>query len=662
MKKILFLALSALFIGGVSSCKDYEDEIRADHKEDIKDIINQHSADVTAINGTIATLQGSITALQAELNTLKSQCDADHNRIDAIEKKIETLEGQVAELQGKVADLEAGLAEKADKAAVDSLASALDATKEDLLAQIAAVDSLAKANGVDIAELRETVAGMDSKLNAAIAQLASLRNSVSSQITGITLQDMTSPVLAGTSINVGGIKGTLLCSYVGSWGNNSDVDFFGVTLGEKKPLSNAGKIFFSVDPIQNFTGAEIKLIDDRMEEAPVSLTAPVPEKDGRHIQAGISRAAGNFVYESTAYYKTTAAANANTIDYEESLKGIAKDIKTLVKEKKASGVKDLLLDVVMAAANHTNTTAYALAADYTAPNGETKTVTTPLNIAVKAIKPIAFGLDVKGAIGSPNLHRSLPSIKEMLDKLNGKLDMTGAIGTITLNLDLTGAYVSGTATIDGADKPVNIPLDGGNFSNLLAQAIADAINAPGTGVVAQIETAINNKITSVIGSAQNSKPVHAADKIISFLNKTIEFLATKVDNINLYLEPVMFWGNKEAGYHHLSSLQSAPTSVKGSTLDLYASTYTMDILNPAYLKGFVVKNLTTGDEVKKATLVYSGEITSYNKTIGASKAFDGDCRELTVTFPSSGLYEITYGAVDYYGNVRNLKYYVKVTL
>lgn len=124
----------------------------------------------------------------------------------------------------------------------------------------------------------------------------------------------------------------------------------------------------------------------------------------------------------------------------------------------------------------------------------------------------------------------------------------------------------------------------------------------------------------------------------------------------------MFWGNKEAGYHHLSSLQSAPTKVKGSTLDLYASTYTMDILNPAYLKGFVVKNLTTGDEVKKATLVYSGEITSYNKTIGASKAFDGDCRELTVTFPSSGLYEITYGAVDYYGNVRNLKYYVKVTL
>lgn len=657
MKKILFLALSALFIGGVSSCKDYEDEIRADHKEDIKDIQNQHSADVTAINGTIATLQGSITALQAELNTLKSQCDADHNRINTIENTITTLQGQVA-------DLEAGLAEKADQAAVDSLASALDSAKEDLLAQIAAVDSLAKANGVDIAELRETVAGMDSKLNAAIAQLASLRNSVSSQITGITLQDMTSPVLAGTSINVGGVKSTFLCSYVGSWGNNSDVDFFGVTLGEKKPLSNAGKIFFSVDPIQNFTGAEIKLIDDRMAEAPVALTAPVPEKDGRHIQAGISRAAGNFVYESTAYYKTTAAANANLIEYEQELKKIAKDVKTLVKEKKASGVKTLVMDVVMAAANNSNTTAYALAADYTAPNGQTKTVTTPLNIAVKAIKPLAFGLDVKGAIGNPNLHRSLPSVKEMLDKLNGKLDMGGALGTVTLNLNLSGSTISGTVTYsDMSTDNITIAIDGtGSFSNDLANAIGSAINAPGTGVIAQIENAINNKITSVIGSAQNSKPVHAADKIISFLNKTIEFLATKVDNINLYLEPVMFWGNKEAGYHHLSSLQSAPTYVNGSTLDLYASTYTMDILNPAYLKGFVVKNLTTGDEVNKATLVYSGEITFANKTIGASKAIDGDCRELTVTFPSSGLYEITYGAVDYYGNVRNLKYYVNVTL
>lgn len=671
MKKILFLALSALFIGGVSSCKDYEDEIRADHKEDIKKVQDQLNADVTAINSTIATLQGSVTALQAELNTLKSQCDADHNRINTIENTIATLEGQITELQGKVADLEAGLAEKADKAAVDSLASALDATKEDLLAQIAAVDSLAKANGVDIAELRETVAGMDSKLNAAIAQLASLRNSVSSQITGITLQDMTSPVLAGTSINVGGVKSTFLCSYVGSWGNNSDVDFFGVTLGEKKPLSNAGKIFFSVDPIQNFTGAEIKLIDDRKDEAPVALTAPVPQKDGRHIQAGISRAADTFVYESTAYYKTIAAANENLIDYEDEVKKIAKDVKTLVKEKKASGIKTLLMDVVMAAAKHSNTTAYALAADYTAPNGQTKTVTTPLNIAVKAIKPLAFGLDVKGALGNPNLHRSLPYIKEMLDKLEGKLDMGGAIGEVELKFTLEDNHfvavdmyndIAGLGYLHWDKVYLDLDWYGDEgFSHALAAAINKGLNAP-DGVVAQIENAINNKITSVIGSAQNSKPVHDADKIISFLNKTIEFLATKVDNINLYLEPVMFWGNKEAGYHHLSSLQSAPTSVKGSTLDLYASTYTMDILNPAYLKGFVVKNLTTGDEVKKATLVYSGEITSYNKTIGASKAFDGDCRELTVTFPSSGLYEITYGAVDYYGNVRNLKYYVKVTL
>lgn len=668
MKKILFLALSALFIGGVSSCKDYEDEIRADHKEDIKKVQDQLNADVTAINSTIATLQGSVTALQAELNTLKSQCDADHNRINTIENTIATLEGQIAELQGKVADLEAGLAEKADKAAVDSLASALDATKEDLLAQIAAVDSLAKANGVDIAELRETVAGMDSKLNAAIAQLASLRNSVSSQITGITLQDMTTPVLAGTSINVGGVKSTFLCSYVGSWGNNSDVEFFGVTLGEKKPLSNAGKVFFSVDPIQNFTGAEIKLIDDHMAEAPVTLTAPVPEQGGRNIQAGISRAAGNFVYESTAYYKTTAAANANLIEYEQELKKIAGDVKTLVKEKKASGVKTLVMDVVMAAANNSNTTAYALAADYTAPNGQTKTVTTPLNIAVKAIKPLAFGLDVKGALGNPNLHRSLPYIKEMLDKLEGKLDMGGAIGEVELKFTLQDNHfvavdMLGAITGNFWTK-VYLDLDwygDEGFSHALAEALNKGLNAP-DGVVAQIENAINNKITSVIGSAQNSKPVHAADKVISFLNKTIEYLATKVDNVNLYLEPVMFWGNKEAGYHHLSSLQSAPTYVNGSTLDLYASTYTMDILNPAYLKGFVVKNLTTGDEVKKATLVYSGEITAFDTTIGANKTFDGDCRELTVTFPSSGLYEITYGAVDYYGNVRNLKYYVKVTL
>ena len=668
MKKILFVALSALFIGGVSSCKDYEDEIRNDVNQEITGVKNQHNSDVANLNSQISTLSSAITALQAELTSLKAQCDADHARIA-------TLETELAALKKQLSDLEALVALKANQSTVDSLSAAfkadiaaleakLDSTKNDILAKVAVVDSIAKANGVNIAVLRDSVAQLNSTLNAAVANLYALRNSLAKQITGIQLHTATCPVLAGTSINLGGIKSTFLCAYFGKNIAGTD-EFYGLNLKKTKLLSNAGNLYFSVQPIENFTGAEVKLINDYREEAPVQLTAATPMKD-YSIQAGISRAAGDFVYQTTAYYQAVAQAEANQINYQDELKTIASDIKTLIKKKQASGIKQLVIDMITVAVRNSDVPAYALAAEYKDVNGATKTVTTGLNIAIQAVKPLAFTLDVASAIGNPNLHRSLPSVAEALDKLEGKLNVDGMIGTITISdVNLSGAIIKFTADVAGTPSTITVDLGDASTSNLsskLASAIAEVMNAPTTGVVAQIEKAINNKITTTVASIKNESDVHSADKVISFLNKTIEFIANRVDNINAYMEPVMFYGNKEMGYHHLSSLQSAPVYVNGSSLDLYATTYTMDILNPAFRKALVVENLTTGEKVNKATLVYSGQKTAYDSKIGTDKNFDGDCREISLTFPSSGLYKITYAAIDYHGNVVEIPYYVNVTL
>lgn len=634
MKKILSVALCALVLGGVSSCKDYEDEIRADHKQDIAVV----SADITA-------LKGSVTALQTELAVLKSQCDADHARIAEIEKTLVALQAE--------------LDKKANQEDVDAM-------KQELLAQIAAVDSIAKANSLDIVALKDTVAQMSDTLKAAVANLNALQDMVTRQITSIVMQTITSPALGDISINIGGVKSTLLCAYYGKNIAGTD-EFYGLDLTKSKMLSNAGDIYFTLNPLGNdFTAAHVKLIKSNSTLAPVELTAAVPETEFE-VAAGISRADQVVLWKSTAFYKSVKDAEANEIKYEEELKNVAKDIKTLVKEKKASGVKTLLKDVLMAAIRNSDCPAYALAADYYDTNEQTKTVMSDLNIAVKAVKPLAFTLDVKGALGNPNLHRSIPAIKEMLDKLEGKLDMGGAIGEVELKFTLEDNHfvavdmyndIAGLGYLHWDKVYLDLDWYGDEgFSHALAAAINKGLNAP-DGLVAQIETAINNKITSVIGSAQNSKPVHAADKMISFLNKTIEFLATKVDNVNYYMEPVMFWGNKDAGYHHLSSLKSAPTYVNGSSMDFYATTYTADVLNPAFKKAIVVKNLTTN------AIVTKGYDVSKNgsKSLTINKAFDGGVREVSVVFPASGLYEITYAAIDYHGNVVEIPYYVNVTL
>lgn len=625
MKKILSVALCALVLGGVSSCKDYEDEIRADHKQDIAVV----SADITA-------LKGSVTALQTELAVLKSQCDADHARIAEIEKTLVALQAE--------------LDKKANQEDVDAM-------KQELLAQIAAVDSIAKANSLDIVALKDTVAQMSDTLKAAVANLNALQDMVTRQITSIVMQTITSPALGDISINLGGVKSTLLCAYYGKNIAGTD-EFYGLDLTKSKMLSNAGDIYFTLNPLGNdFTAAHIKLIKSNSTLAPVELTAAVPETEFE-VAAGISRADQVVLWKSTAFYKSVKDAEANEIKYEEELKDVAKDIKTLVKEKKASGVKTLLKDVLMAAIRNSDCPAYALAADYYDTNEQTKTVMSDLNIAVKAVKPLAFTLDVKGALGNPNLHRSIPAISTILDKLNGKLKVEGMIEDVTLDLNLAGAKVTGTATIDGVPQTVDIPLDGGNLATVLSEQIAQALNAPTTGVIAQIEKSIQKKITNVVNSAKDTKEVHAADKMISFLNKTIEFLATKVDNVNYYMEPVMFWGNKDAGYHHLSSLKSAPTYVNGSSMDFYATTYTADVLNPAFKKAIVVKNLTTNATVTKGYDVSKNG----SKSLTINKAFDGGIREVSVVFPASGLYEITYAAIDYHGNVVEIPYYVNVTL
>ena len=602
------------------------------------------------VKSEINILNGSITALLAELTIVEPQSEDDQTRIDVLETELNDIQKHFPDINSNV-----------DTTTINTAVKAL---KLDLLTKVAAVDSIVKANGVNITNLRESIAQLNDKLKEAVANLLTLRNSIAKQITGIQLHSATCPVLSGTSINLGGIKSTFLCAYFGN--NNAGTDeFYGLNMKKISLLSNAGNMYFSVQPIENFTGAEVKLINDYREEAPVQLTAATPMKD-YSLQTGISQAAGDHVYQTTAYYQTVAQAEANQINYQNELKKIASDIKTLIKKKQASGIKQLVIDMITVAVRNSNAPAYALATEYKDANGATKTVTTDLNIALQAVKPLAFILDASSAFGNPNLYRSLPSLAETLDKLEGKLSIDELKEAITIkSVNLSGVTIKITVDVSGTPTTITVDLGDESTTHLsakLASAIADVLNDPTTDIAAQIEKSINNKISTTIVSSKNLTDVHSSDRIISFLNKSIEFLDKRVDHINAYMEPVLFYGNKDMSYHHLSSLQSAPIYVKGSSMDLYASTYTMDILNPAFKKALVVENLTTGENVNKATFINSTQKVVYDSKIGTDKNFDGDYREISIKFPSSGLYKITYAAIDYFGNVVEIPYFVYVTI
>lgn len=140
---------------------------------------------------------------------------------------------------------------------------------------------------------------------------------------------------------------------------------------------------------------------------------------------------------------------------------------------------------------------------------------------------------------------------------------------------------------------------------------------------------------------------YSSDKIISLIQNTIR---NEKENISC-LAPVMFAGNKDNDYHHISTDQSNPSYLRGNKITLVPTSYNFELISPSFKKAIIIKNLTTGTSITK----------DVNNQI-INKAFDGSINVVDVEFPSSGLYEITYAALDYYGNVVEIPYYINVEI
>lgn len=557
MKKILFVAFSALFIGGVSSCKDYEDEIRADHKQDIAEVVTGHKQDVDKLNSYIA-------ALEAQLAEVKT-------KVDGNSAKIAEIEGEIAELKAQVAALDET---KADKEEVAEQVAELQSL---MLQEFARVDSVAAANGVRLDVLSDSLKLVDAKVAAALAGLDALRAEVAgllgSTINGIEVHSVTTPVLADFNINLGGISNSLLCSYVGEHVKGGM--FHGIDLDEEEFVSEAGKIFLTINPAdKNYAGLKMKLVS-ASGEAPVYLTAL--QKSFFNPQVGISRSIEKLpVYEAQALYPSAIEAQANKFDMRD-FKAVAKSLKTLVKEQSKAGLKDFATKMFEAAARNSNVTAYALSTE----DGK---YVTKAEYAISAIKPLGFyNQGLVDQLASVDFHKYLPSIGESIDKINTPNSLSG------------------------------------------------------------------------------SKWIVKADKVIDLINKVIEKVADRLEDATPYLQPVMFVGAKEEAsndenFHHISSSESNPLKVSGNILHLVATTYTFDILNPAFKKCLTIEKVG-GSAISAKTY-----ISQYGETVELGKPFNGSVREINVdmTGQAKGVYKLTYDAVDFYGQKCVKEYYIEL--
>lgn len=180
-------------------------------------------------------------------------------------------------------------------------------------------------------------------------------------------------------------------------------------------------------------------------------------------------------------------------------------------------------------------------------------------------------------------------------------------------------------------------------SSDLAKTITDLLNDVAS--LGNIDTKINDAITD----AKNDLKTQLQGYITKAYNK-LNSIFSKTPN--KALQPVLI-GKSGDKIGLLSKSKKNPTKVNGSSLTLIPTSYTLELVAPAYKKYIVVSDVFKADgSLAEASIGKAANGENMNKIIDSEKT-------CTINGQSGYIYEISYNAVDYHGKIVNKRFYVQ---
>lgn len=174
-------------------------------------------------------------------------------------------------------------------------------------------------------------------------------------------------------------------------------------------------------------------------------------------------------------------------------------------------------------------------------------------------------------------------------------------------------------------------------------------------------TELSNKLTE-IGSEIDSAKDKIKDKIISYLDKIEDKLLTAVNSINKAVQPMMLV-NTAKGFQALSQTIYGPTVMNAANFQFIATSYTAEVIAPAYKKLVGVTNVWSMDRSKSAQNGDADCLAALNEANakdGVAEILDGDTQVVNFSAKKGYIYEVTYTSVDFSGLIAAKKYYVTV--
>lgn len=657
------LLFSALLVGGAStfvSCTDHESDSAYNTSVSLADAIAKQKSDLTDLNEWLGQLK-------KDNPTLADAIDA---RIKANKKAIEDLMAENFVTYGK---LDAAIQEsEAYKGLKNEIAGIEKLRVKDSTA-FAKMDSALQAKIDTLGTQVNSIEEMQNKMKTALDYL------VNKNLSNIAINATENPVTGYWNAAFLGSQLNLISSFYGvpKADGNEDWGIKGnKVIGEN---GNAGYIYVSLNPTElDPSLVQVELVNSQGEPAKGFKLGAI-EKTDKVLTYGYTRATS----KNGFYQIPVIASDPQNDDFALDKGSLKEAAKTVLGELKDPKGNDFDLTKVAAALYKNNLnnklTAYTVKATYYLYDAELgeyvkKTQVAPTyNLAAFAVKPLSFNfgkdnqyLDKLSGWSMENL--LVPSLSEKLKSFaNGiKVDVTYE-GNKKINVYTILAAPGVKASEIKADGSVDLCKENGeliqnipNVSEVINKSVDTNVNGTTLTTKVIVLKSTDDSISKVLKSVNNSiakqldpiknNIINAGEKwdnMASKVNTVLKKVYSKIGSANRLLEPTILYLDNNKNPNTLSTLggRLGTRFVGLGSTTLYATSWTAELLAPAYLKSvYVVED--------------GAEITLADGKTSAKTPFDGT--RLIFTAKNPGKYTIVYKAVDYSGFEVEKTFHVEV--
>ncbi len=660
------LLFSALLVGGAStfvSCTDHESDSAYNTSVSLADAIAKQKSDLTKLNEWLGELK-------TQNPTLAAAIDA---RIKENKQAIADLLDDTFVTYGKL------------NAAIEG-SKAYDGLKS----EIAAVEKLRKTDSLAFTRMDSALQAKIDTLGTQVNSIEEMQNKmktaldflVNKNLSNIAINATENPVTGYWNAAFLGSQLNLISSFYGVAATPDCDEDWGIkanhVIGKN---GNAGYIYVSLNPTElDPSLVQVELVNSQGEPAKGFKLGAIENTD-KVLTYGYTRATS----KNGFYQIPVIASDPQNDDFALDKGSLKEAAKTVLGELKDPKGNDLDLSKIAAALYKNNLnnklTAYTVKATYylyDAEKGEMvkKTQVAPAyNLAAFAIKPVSFNflkdnanLDKLSGWAVENFR--LPSLSTELEKIAKALDVKISydkadefytytlIASNSMFCEQVGndvvIYNDAKVAYDASNSGYKVINRGHVYktlknSTLETQVFADndkgvderiySIKTKDT-TIADLLVAANGQIAEKLQPVKNvlSKVDTKWENVIAKVNPLLKKVSSKIGSANKLLQPTILYKDQNGNPNTLSTIggRLGTRFVGTGATTLYATSWTAELLAPAYKKQIFVKE-------PGAEILVNGKATK------DGEPFAGSVNKVIFNATKAGPYTIVYKAVDYSG-------------